>query len=477
LEKLGTPVVYAVPDQFAHDARSAAEDNGMPSLRLAVLPAKEYYARRISASEIEPIALGAVDALVAALTIPLSDEERHPRQKKVEPAGRLRIEAESLGAALEEFNRLFLDNHWGSGLPLIPPTPERVQWMLSGIDRRREEVIGIVAPKNGVATIEKIAINAVMAGAKPEYLPVIVAAMEGFLAKDFDLLHMTTSSGSFLPAVIVNGPIAKEIGMNCGIGLLGHGWRANNTIGHALRLSLLNLGHLWPVENDMALVGRLASHTFFTFAENEAQSPWEPYHVSLGYARDESAVTVSTVGGYTSGITVLGGGAVTVWSAKSILNDMVSFVGRNRGVFGSFKRGHANPSAHPSKFIFVIHPELAGELKKLGYTREGLRSFLYEQTSVANEHLSPQEIQGIRDRIEASVAGDTLRYDLLPRERISAYEEALKPGGKAPLVVAPRDIVIVVAGGLPGYTFVMSYFRVSHETRPVRGATLTASGR
>ena len=112
-----------------------------------------------------------------------------------------------------------------------------------------------------MATIEKIAINAVMAGAKPEYLPVIIAAMEGLTDKSYDLLHVMASTGSFTLQIIVNGPIAKEINMDSGIGLLGYGWRANNTIGHALRLSLINLGHLWPGENDMALLGRPSSPT------------------------------------------------------------------------------------------------------------------------------------------------------------------------------------------------------------------------
>ena len=204
----------------------------------------------------------------------------------------IKITAESYEAALEKFNQLFLDNHWGSGLPLMPPTPERVKWMLTGTKRSPQEVIGTVAPKNGKATIEKIAINAAMAGARPEYMPVIIAAMEALTDKSYDLLHVMASTGSFTLQIIVNGPIGEEIGMNSGIGLLGYGFRANNTIGHAIRLSLINMGHLWPAENDMALLGRPSSHTFYVFSENERNNPWEPYHVSLGYKKEESCVTV-----------------------------------------------------------------------------------------------------------------------------------------------------------------------------------------
>jgi hypothetical protein len=475
LEKLGKPVVFVVPDHFVRDARSSAEDNGMRPLRLVTVPAEQYYSRRISVKDVEPVGLAATDDLVAALTRPLSAKEEKPEQKKIKPSRRIKIRAEDYENALEKFNQHFLDNHWGSGLPLIPPTPKRVKWMLQGTKRSPRQVLGTVPPKNGIATIEKVAINAVMAGARPEYLPVIIAAMEGFLAKDYDLLHMNTSSGSFFPMIVINGPVARAIDVNAGIGFLGHGWRANNTIGHALRLSLSNIGHVWPAENDMALVGRLSPHTFFTFAENEDISPWQPYHVSRGYKREDSAVTVSTIGSYRTGLSTLGGGAVETWSAQQILERMVAYVDQNRKMFGLFRRGQATPPAHPHKFIFVIHPELATELNRLGYTREDLQKYLYEETSVPYENLSPEELQGIRDRIEASIALDTLRYDVLPADRIPVFQQALKPGGKVPVVVSLSDIVLLVAGGVPGYTFATSYLRVSHETRLVSDVRQTGS--
>jgi hypothetical protein len=115
--------------------------------------------------------------------------------------------------------------------------------------------------------------------------------MEGFTDKNYDLTHVQASSGSFIPAVIVSGPIAKELDFNSGMGLLGHGWRANSTVGRALRLCLLNLGQTWPAVNDMALIGRLSAYTFFTIAENAAASPWEPYHVSEGFKLIRCATT------------------------------------------------------------------------------------------------------------------------------------------------------------------------------------------
>jgi len=429
-----------------------------------------------------PVAKAAMDALIEALTVPLTSEEANPKPKKMEMLGTITMTAENYELAVEKFNQLFLENHWADGLPVVPPTKEAVARMLGGTSRSPGEVIGTVAPKNGTATVEKIAINAVMAGAKPEYLPVIIAAMEGLTEKSFDLLHLSTSSGSFTLIIMVNGPIAKEINMNSRIGFLGHGWRANNTIGRAVRLSMLNIGHLWPAENDMALIGRPSSHTFYTFAENEENSPWEPYHVSLGYKKEESSVTVSTIGSYEGGMTIYGGGAVAIWTAKSILEKMVADIGGNRRIFALFKRGVANPSAHPRKHIFLIHPECAIELQRLGYTRESLQKYLYERTSIPYEDLSQDEIKGIQERIEASVAGGIILSDVIPQSRLPVFKEALKPGGKVPIVVSPEDIHIIVAGGIPGYTFGISYIRApytfsSHQIRPIHGATLTQAGR
>ena len=168
-------------------------------------------------------------------------------------------------------------------MPIVPPTPTLVKAMLAATTRSPEEVLGQVAPKNGTATVEKIAVNAVMAGAKPEYFPVILAAMDGFLDKHYDLTHMQASTGSFTPVVIVNGPLAKELDFNSGIGMLGHGWRANSTVGRAIRPALLNIGLTWPAVNHARLRAAFLIDSVLHLAEDEGKSPWEPYSVSLGF--------------------------------------------------------------------------------------------------------------------------------------------------------------------------------------------------
>lgn len=480
LERLGKPGVFVVGDNAIHTARMSAENQGLPALRIVTVPSIDYYPNRLTVESIRPAAQASIDPIINALTRPLTPEEKNPAPKKQrETARTVKITAESYDSAIELFNQLYLDNHWGDGLPLIPPTEHAVERMLAGTRRAPDEVIGRVPYRNGIATVEKIAINAVMAGAKPEYLPVIISAME-CLTEESTFTHMMSSEGSFTLAIMVSGPIAKEIDMNSGVGLLGHGWRANNTIGRAIRLNLINLGYLWPGEIDMALIGRPSSHTFYTFAENAEQSPWERFPVGLGYEPEDSCVTVSTVasiGGI--GVRIFGGGVVEPWDAKSVLNDIVEDVAGDRRTFAEYKLGVANPAAHLRKHIIVIHPEFAIMLQRLGYnSKRSLRDYIYESTKVPFEELSEQEIQGLNDRMNTKPPDIDIFYahDAIPEERLPVIKESLKPGGKVP-VVNPEDIHIIVSGSIPGYSFGMSYFRTAHKTKAIRGATLTKSGR
>jgi hypothetical protein len=476
LEKLGKPGVFVAGDNSIHTAKMSAEHAGMPAVRIVSLPSIDYYPNRLSVERIRPVAEAAIDLIIDALTRPLAPEEKNPERKvQKKTAETVKIAAESYESALEVFNQLYLDNHWGDGLPLIPPTKQAVKRMLTGTRRSADEVIGRVPYRNGIATIEKIAINAVMAGAKPEYLPMIIAAME-CLTEEGTYTHMMSSEGSFTLMIMVSGPIAKEINMNCGVGLLGHGWRANNTIGRAVRLSLINIGYLWPGEIDMALIGRPSSHTFYTFGENIDQSPWEMFNVDLGYKPEDSCVTVSTVMG---SMRIYGGGVVEPWDIKLVLDGIVRDVAADRGTFAQYKVGVANPAAHLRKHIIVIHPELAIMLQRQGYnSKRSLRDYLYESTKVPYEELNEREIQGIYDRINTKPPDIDIFYphDAIPKERIPVIKESLKPGGKVP-VVNPEDIHIIVSGSIPGYSFGMSYFRTAHKTKVIRGATLTESGR
>ena len=456
------PGVYFTTTEFLDDAKSAAKDRGMPGVRTLALPADKYYVARANKQEVQPIAEAFFDKMVAALTRPLTAEEAHPDQarKQLESAN-IKVTGKDFPDASEKLNELFLDNHWADGLPIVPPTPELVKAMEAGTTRSPKEVIGQVAPKNGTATVEKIAINSVMAGAKPEYFPVILAAMEGFLDKHYDLTHVVASTGSFTPVVLVDGPVAQELGFNSGIGMLGNGWRANSTVGRALQLSLLNLGQTWPQVNFMGLTGRLEAYTFYTFAEDTAKSPWEPYNVSQGFQAGDSTVTVSSSGNPV----IFGGGAVAPWTAQGVIDQIATQI-RNRGVVWP----------HAQKHILVLHPDCAVELANHGYTRKSLQEYLYEQTRVPYEKLNKQVSfgQGTEEEfIRASIADGRIRPD-----RAQIFLDNLKPGGRLPVVQSPDDFHIVVAGGSPGYDLLFTYpgTNWAHQTVKITGATLTKAG-
>lgn len=180
---------------------------------------------------------------------------------------------------------------WSDGLPVVPPTDVRVMRMLQGTTRKPGEVLGLIPPNLAECTVEKAAINAVMAGCKPEYMPVVLASIEAALEPEFTLHGLLATTYFSSPIIIVNGPIAKRIGMNSGLNALGQGNRANATIGRALQLIVRNVGGGRPGEADRATLGGPGKYTF-CFAEDESDKDWEPLSVARGFARGASTVTL-----------------------------------------------------------------------------------------------------------------------------------------------------------------------------------------
>lgn len=194
------------------------------------------------------------------------------------------------GADEDEFEAAFARG-WTDGLPVVPPTPERVLRMLAGTSRDPQEVVAVVPPDLTPCTVEKVAVNAVMAGCRPEYLPIVLAALEGACTDEFNMHGLLATTYFSGPVLIVNGPITREIGMNSGVNVLGQGNRANLTIGRALQLVVRNVGGGKPGGVDRATLGS-PGKLGFCFAEREEDSPWEPLHVERGFRADQSAVTL-----------------------------------------------------------------------------------------------------------------------------------------------------------------------------------------
>jgi len=205
-------------------------------------------------------------------------------------AARLRARRVALAAAEDEHEALFARG-WTDGLPVVPPTEERVLAMLAGTRRDPREVVAVVPPDLVECTVEKVAINAVLAGCKPEYLPVVLAAVEAACTSEFNMHGLLATTMPVGPVLIVNGPIRHAIGMNSGVNVFGQGCRANLTIGRALQLVVRNLGGGRPGEVDRATFGSPAKIAF-CFAEDEEGSPWTPLSADLGVPAGTSAVTL-----------------------------------------------------------------------------------------------------------------------------------------------------------------------------------------
>jgi hypothetical protein len=320
---------------------------------------------------------------------------------------RQRIEVIRGPGAEDRLQELFLRRGWSDGLPVVPPTAARVKEALAFTPLAPTEVLGEVEPLKGLATVEKVAANAVMAGCRPEYLPVVLAAVACVLEPDFNMRGVQTTDENVTPLLVVNGPVARELAVNCSFGALGPGWQANAAIGRALRLVMNNIGGGWPGAVAFAGLGQPGRYTL-CLAENEAQSPWAPLHVEVGLAAKASAVTVTRA---ESVINVTGG-----------LAEIASVMGSAASGFGILWSGRPT---------VLIAPAVAAECARRGMSKEDVRRYLWERGRWRREDW---ETSWLTERI------------VVNRRWPDWVEEAAKTGD-IPAARSPDDIVLVVAGG------------------------------
>jgi hypothetical protein len=205
--------------------------------------------------------------------------------------------AESVAELMTQAYEHAYEQGWTDGLPIIPATPEAVQRFITAAGRPADEIIGIIPPRRGQASVEVLAVNAVMAGCRPEYMPVIIAAVEGLTDKGFPLEFMQVTTNPMTPFLLLNGPIRQRLDINSGTACLGPGWRANATIGRAIRLILQNVGGALPGVYSKASFASPLRYSYIC-GENEEENPWSPFHVDRGFARHESTVTVFKASNY-----------------------------------------------------------------------------------------------------------------------------------------------------------------------------------
>ena len=328
-----------------------------------------------------------------------------PRQLK---ASRL-----ELPSAIDRINDLFHRRGWTDGLPIIPPTEDRVASMVEASAVDAQEVLGIMPPGNGTVTVEKVAANAVMAGASPEHMPVVLAAIRAALRPEFNIGGVAATTAGASPLVLVNGPVADRLGVNGDTACFGSGHRANAVIGRALALSIRNLGGAVPGEMEQSTQAFPGKYAFCT-AENQAHSPWEPLHMELGYPPDESTATLMAVRAFHQ-IT-----ETTVQRGDEVLATVAGSM-RAWGVVSYYIQ------ARPGQVLLALCPEHAQEIAAAGYSKDEVKEYLFRHARLAKAELVGRSHYGERT---------------WPR-----WIEDAGDSEPIPIVATAKDFLVIVAGG------------------------------
>jgi hypothetical protein len=295
---------------------------------------------------------------------------------------------------------------WSDGLPVVPPTEARVRTMLAAAKLAPDHQVGYVDHRAVTITAEKVAVNAVMAGCKPEYMPVVVAAVEAIADPAWSYHGPGTSTGGAAVLMIVNGPVARELDINAGDNLFGPGWRANLTIGRAVRLVMRNVIGSLPGLLDRGTLGHPGKLSY-VIAENEADSPWTPLHVERGFRAEQSAVTIVASDGPRQFYNQLSN------TAEGVLTTLADDMRISGQVMGQ------------STYVLVLAGEHMQTIAKDGWDKKRIRQFVFDQTKNSHAHL----------------------------KRTGRMSGAIKPGDETlmrPLVETPDDIMVVAAGGRAG---------------------------
>ena len=430
LEKMGVPAVMLIAKPFLLISNAELRLKGLFKVSRAVM---EHPLNSLPEEEAAQVADALYDAVVKGLTqdgealdTPEAEAAR-PIEEKAEPE-RITIEGENYFDFSTNLNRYFINHGWSDGLPLVPQTEAAVNRMLSGTIRGRDEVLLKYQPGNGVATIEKIAVNCVMAGCEPSHLPVVAAAIEAMHKDGFNITSLTQSSGADTPMVMVNGPIAKEIGMTAEGACLGPGkYSAVNTaIGRAVRLTMMNIGHCYPSIRDIDTLGSPNKYALCA-CENEDDNPFnEPYNVEKGFKPGTNCVTTMPCQSFMDVEDLESGRPEDLLMTIACTIDTMGWPGARSWM------GFIDPNVMHVTVIFA--PDHARLITNSGWTKFDVRQYLYAKCRRAWGQFKHLVIPRIKDgtvhpgyRWLATASDDTE----VPMVRDPSYFDIAVIGGAA----------------------------------------------
>jgi hypothetical protein len=353
IENFGKPTSTYIFEHFANDAASAASSKGMPVIR--TVPEKIVSESTVM-EDIEPAIKAVFNDVVEVLTRPLTADEKSPKRREQENPPRLMFKG-----SLEEVNRFFYQRGWTDGLPVIPPTEDAVREMMTGTDYAPDYLVEKLEPRQGKATVEKIAINAVMAGCLPTHLPLLIAGVHA-LADNPTTGMMAASTGSWAPFYLVNGPVRNDVKVNSSYGASSPGNIANAAIGRAMGLITKNIRGIRKQVEDMGVLGNPGKYSFVA-AENEENSPWEPFHVDCGFKKEDSTITVSFPQSY---------------------QQMVPFGTDDKGIIATVV-GSIVP-ARMGLFSLILTPNNAQSLAKRGWSKQTVKDYIVKNARVPEDY-------------------------------------------------------------------------------------------
>lgn len=423
-------------DEFFALAKAEAGGWGLPGLPIVVVP--HPLARRDD-EECRRFAGESIEEIVSALTGNAVELEAAYRDKRIETRGRLRHrslfesdfnapdapEVIRVPDRLDSVDRLFYQRGWTDGLPIIPPTPERYRALLGDLDP--EQLLGLVEPRLGRATVAKVAANAVMAGCRPEHVPVVVAATRAMCDPRFNLKALQATTHPCTVMCLVGGPICEELDLNASYNAMGQGQRANAVIGRAVRLVLTNIGGAAPGVLDRSTMGSPAKYSF-CFAENAEANPWGTFHSELGLDDDASHVTVFGAEG------------------PHNVNDHHGRTGEDLllTIAGSLASPGANNFYLGGQAVVVIGPEHAEVIARDGFSKADVKRYLSERAIIPRNLVSEASIDLLEMRLPHHLLG--------PRGRDGVR-----------FITDPDNVIVLVAGGAGRHSAIMPTFGQSTE--------------
>ncbi len=356
IEKTGKPAIPIVSGRFEEDAIASSRAFAMPDLQFVIVPRiYRNLAPELCVSQTEAV----IDDIVEVLTV----DKQHKRKERDTATATERFEGEDRWDAILKMTEQWLLRDWGDSLILHPPTHEAVAALVAGAGLHRDDLVCDMPPGFGLATVEKIAINAAMAGAKPEQMPVIIAAVKALSeVGEHGGKSLLMSTSPHAPMLVVNGPIARELGINPRSGLgPGRDNEVNITIGRAFSLCLRNLGYWYPGQMDMDTIGTTRKFVH-CIAENEDMSPWQPFHVDQGFDADESAVSVFITDGE---LDVQDQGNT---SAETLLKTIA---------YGSTFGTRGLGASHTAERLIFMPPDVARPVGSEGFSKQEAKQFIH----------------------------------------------------------------------------------------------------